>query len=336
LKAVWYEKNGAANEVLQYGEMPDPMPGPGEVRVAIGYSGVNPSDVKRRAGFNQPPLAWPRAIPNMDGAGVIDRVGAGVNPKRIGQRVWLHSTAHQRPFGTAAQFAVTPAVRAFPLPDGIGMDVGAALGVPAMTAHRAMFGAGPVTGKTVLVTGGAGAVGFYAIQLAKWGGARVLATVSGAAKAEVAARAGADAVINYRTEDVVERVMAATAGAGVDLIVDVDFGANLAASLAVIRDNAVIATYASMGEPQPVLPAYTLTRKNLAIMGVLVYSMPIAALRVAGAEVNTWLGSGHAVHNIAARFPLEETAAAHIAVESGATIGKVVVEVGGNNVAGEA
>ncbi len=332
MKAVWYERNGAAHDVLRYGDMPDPEPGPDEVRVAIGCSGVNPSDVKRRAGSNQPPLAYPRAIPNMDGAGVIDRVGPGVDPARIGQRVWLHSTAHQRAFGTAAQYAVTPATRAFELPPGIGLDVGAALGVPAMTAHRAVFGAGAVTGKTVLVTGGAGAVGFYAIQLAKWGGAQVLATVSGADKAVFATQAGADAVFNYRTENVTDRVLAATAGSGVDLIVDIDFGANLATSLAVIKDNAVIATYASMGQAQPVLPAYTLTRKNLSIMGVLVYSMPQAAMQAAGTEVNAWLRSGRAIHNIAARFPLPRTADAHMAVESGILIGKVIVEVGGDAV----
>jgi NADPH2:quinone reductase len=329
VKAVWYERNGAAREVLQYGDMADPLPGQGEVRVAIGFSGINPSDVKRRAGFNQPPLVHARAIPNMDGAGVIDLVGTGVDPARIGQRVWLHSTAHQRPFGTAAQYAVTPAARAFALPPGICLDVGAGLGVPAMTAHRAVFGAGPVTGKTLLVTGGAGAVGFYAIQLAKWGGARVLATVSGDEKSAVAKRAGADVVINYRGENVAERVLGITAGAGVEHIVDVDFGANLATSLAVIADNGVIATYASMGAPQPALPAYTLTRKNLTIMGVLVYSMPQAAMDAAGADVNAWLASGRAVHNIAGRFPLERSADAHLAVESGSVVGKVVVEVGG-------
>jgi len=329
MKAVWYERNGAAREVLRYGEMPDPHPGPGEVRVAIGWSGVNPSDVKRRAGYNQPPLAYPRAIPNMDGAGRIDKVGHGVDPARIGERVWLHSTAHQRAFGTAAEYAVTPSERAFTLPDGVGMDVGAGLGVPAMTAHRCVFGAGPVEEKSVLVTGGAGAVGFYAIALAKWGGARVMATVSSIEKAHHARRAGADVVINYREEDVATRVLDETGRDGVDLVVDVDFGANLAASLAVIKDNAVIATYASMGAPQPVLPAYTLTRKNLTLMGVLVYSMPQAAMRAAGRDVNAWLVSGHAVHHLAERFSLERLADAHLAVESGSVIGKVIVEVGG-------
>lgn len=329
MKAVWYERNGAARDVLQYGDMPDPEPGPGEVRVAIGWSGINPSDVKRRAGYNQPPLAYPRAIPNMDGAGRIDKVGQGVDPARLGERVWLHSTAHQRPFGTAAGYAVTPAARAFPLPAGVRMDVGAGLGVPAMTAHRCVFGAGAVQGKSVLVTGGAGAVGFYAIALAKWGGARVLATVSSAEKGIHARRAGADIVLNYRDEDVVDRVMAGTAGDGVDLVVDVDFGTNLAASLAVIKDNAVIATYASMGAPQPVLPAYTLTRKNLTVMGVLVYSMPPAAMLAAGTDINAWLSAGQAVHHLAERFSLERMADAHLAVESGSVIGKVVVEVGG-------
>jgi NADPH2:quinone reductase len=331
MKAVWYERSGAAGEVLAYGEMPDPEPG--EVRVRIGYSGVNPSDVKRRAGSNGPP-AFPRIIPNMDGSGVIDKVGAGVDPTRVGERVWLHSTMWKRPFGTAAQYAVTLTERAYTLPANISMEQGAGLGVPAMTAHRAVFGLGPVLGKTVLVTGGAGAVGFYAIQLAKWSGARVIATVSSEEKAAVARRAGADAVINYRNEDVGQRALALTDGAGIDHVVEVDFGANLPATLACIKTGGSIATYASMTQPQPVLPFYQIMPKNLALLWVLVYDMSAQAMLDAACEVNAWLSQGRAVHQIAKSFPLSRLVDAHLAVESGKEIGKVVVEVGGELAAG--
>ncbi|HYF19625.1 MAG TPA: alcohol dehydrogenase catalytic domain-containing protein, partial [Ramlibacter sp.] len=179
MKASWYEKNGPARDVLQVGTMDTPSPGPGEVRVRVQWAGINPSDVKRRAGWNGQRIPFPRVIPQMDGSGVIDQVGAGVDPGRVGQRVWLHSTGWKRPFGTAAEFAVTPEHRAVRLPDNVDLRVAASFGVPALTAHRAVFGAGAVQGRTVLVTGGAGAVGFYAIQLARWGGARVLATASG-------------------------------------------------------------------------------------------------------------------------------------------------------------
>jgi NADPH2:quinone reductase len=333
MKAVWYERSGAAGEVLTYGEMPDPEPGPGEVRVKIGYSGVNPSDVKRRAGSNGPP-AFPRIIPNMDGSGVIDKVGAGVDGKRIGERVWLHSTMWKRPFGTAAQYAVTPTGRAYALPANVSMEQGAGLGVPAMTAHRAVFGLGPVLGKTVLVTGGAGAVGFYAIQLAKWGGARVIATVSSEEKAAVARRAGADAVINYKSEDVGQRALALTEGTGIDHVVEVDFGANLPATLACIQTGGSIATYASMTQPQPILPFNQIMPKNLALLWVLVYDMSARAMLDAAREVNAWLSQGRAVHQIAKRFPLSQLMDAHLAVESGKEIGKVVVEVGGELGAG--
>jgi NADPH2:quinone reductase len=327
MKAGWYEQNGPAKEVLKIGERPDPEPGPGEVRVRIACSGVNPSDVKRRAGWNNQKIAFPWQVPNNDGAGVIDKVGAGVDTKRVGERVWLHSTGYKRPLGTAAGLTVTPAHRAFQLPEGVSFEVGAGLGVPAMTAHRAVLGPGPVRGKTVLVTGGAGAVGFYAIQLAKWGGARVLATVSGAEKAAEAKRAGADHVVNYRTENVGERVMALTERAGVDHVVDVDFGANLETTLAVLKPNGSIATYASMSKTEPAIPFYPLMFKNVRLLWVFVYEMPQEAMSEAGRDVNAWLASGVAVHPRHHPFPLDRLADAHIAVEEGA-IGKVIVSVG--------
>ncbi|HEX4326104.1 MAG TPA: NADPH:quinone reductase [Burkholderiales bacterium] len=328
MQAVWFERTGAAREVLVHGEMPDPQAGAGEVRVKIAYSGVNPSDVKRRGGFSGP-IPFPRVIPDMDGSGVIDQVGAGVDPKRIGERVWLHSTAWKRPYGTAAQYAVTLSDRAYPLPANTPLSVGAGLGVPAMTAHRAVFGLGPVKGKTVLVTGGAGAVGFYAIQLAKWGGARVIATVSSEAKAAAAKRAGADAVINYKSEKVGERALSLTDGAGIDHVVEVDFGGNLAATLECIKLSGTIATYASMSAPQPAIPFYQIMPKNLNLLWVLVYDMPAQAMADAARDVNAWLAEGRAVHQIARTFPYTQFVDAHLVVERGGEIGKVIVEVGG-------
>jgi NADPH:quinone reductase len=326
MKAGWYEQNGPAKEVLKFGERPDPEPGPGEVRVRIACSGVNPSDVKRRAGWNNQKVPFPWVVPNNDGAGVIDKVGAGVDGKRVGERVWLHSTGWKRPLGTAAEYTVTPHARAFPLPAGVPFEIGAGLGVPAMTAHRAVFGFGPVRGETVLVTGGAGAVGFYAIQLAKWGGARVLTTVSGAEKAAEAKRAGADHVVNYKTENVAERVMALTDGAGVDHVVEVDFGANLPITLAALKPNGSVATYASMTEPEPAIPFYPLMFKNVRLLWVFVYEMPQEAMADAGRDVNARLASGAAVHPRQHAFPLDRLADAHVAVEEGA-VGKVIVSI---------
>jgi NADPH2:quinone reductase len=203
------------------------------------------------------------------------------------------------------------------LPDRISFAAGASLGVPAMTAHRAVFGPGPVTGKTVLVTGGAGAVGFYSIQLAKWAGARVIATVSGEEKAALARKAGADAVINYRDETLQERV---------DHIVEVDFGANLKSALACLKDGGSIASYASMGKPEPALPFYSMMVKNIHLLWVFVYGMAPEAIEQAARDVNAWLASGRAVLPPFSTFPLKQLADAHVAVEKGA-VGKVLVEV---------
>jgi NADPH:quinone reductase len=208
----------------------------------------------------------------------------------------------------------------------VTFQIGAGLGVPAMTAHRAVFGYGPVRGKTVLVTGGAGAVGFYAVQLAKWGGATVIATVSGPAKAAEAARAGADHIVNYKSENVVERVMTLSGGAGVDHIVEVDFGANLDAAHAVIKPNGSLATYASMTEPRPTIAFYPWMNKNVNLLWVFVYEMPQSAMDDAARDIGAWLTSGRAVHPTYHRFPLDQAVAAHQAVET-AAVGKVVIDI---------
>ena len=323
MRAVWYERNGAA-DVLHIGEMTDPTPGPGEVRVRIVTSGINPSDWKRRQGLTRR-LEFPRVIPHQDGAGVIDRVGPGVPASRLGERVWLYESQIGRPFGTAAEYTVQPAEHAVPLPSNISFAEGAGLGVPAMTAHRCVLADGPVTGKTVLVTGGAGAVGHYAIQLAKLHGAQVIATVSSDRKAQIALAAGADSTINYRTEDPVQRLIDFTGGAGVDHIVEVDFAGNFRVSREVLRSNGVLAVYAAGVAPQPPIPLQ-FKASNVTVRFVLVYDMPEPAKHAAVQEITQLLEGGKLRHLAGPHFPLESVREAHLAVEGGA-IGKVVLDV---------
>ena len=222
MKAIWYDRQGPAAEILTYGELPTPTPGPGEVLVRIATSGANPSDWKSRSGKGRP-MAFPRVIPHSDGAGQIEAVGEGVPRQRVGQRVWIWNGQWKRPFGTAAKYIALPSDQAVPLPENVGYAEGACLGIPALTALHAVLTDGGVTGQRVLVTGGAGSVGHYAIQFARLlGASQVIATVSGEAKAAHAMTAGADYTVNYRSEDTVERVTALTGGHGVDRVVDVD------------------------------------------------------------------------------------------------------------------
>jgi len=324
--AAWYEKYGPAAEVLQLGELPDPTPGPGEVRVKLVTSGVNPSDVKSRAGTSRA-MSGPRVTPDSDGAGVIDRIGSGVDGARLGQRVWTFNAAYNRSNGTSAQYVTLPDFLAPRLPDALDFDAGACLGVPVMTAHRAVFGNGPVRGQTILVTGAAGGVGLYAVQLAKWGGATVIATVSGEEKARQARAVGADHVINYKTESVVDEVKRVTGGAGVDRVVDVDFGGNLEHTVKILKLNGVIASYASGGNRTPTLPFYEFMWLNGTVNMVLVYSMPDAAKQAAIDDINLWVRDTKPVFVIAARCPLQEIARAHEIVESGQKIGQVLLTI---------
>jgi NADPH2:quinone reductase len=326
MQAVWYSQTGPARQVLVYGEQPDPEPKAGEVRVRLRVSGVNPSDVKSRAG-SRGPLKTPFQIPHSDGAGVIDRVGAGIAPERVGERVYVWNAAWGRPMGSCAQFVAVPAEQAVALPDGTDFALGACIGIPVMTACHAVLADGPVAEKTVLVTGGAGNVGRYAIQLAKWSGARVIVTVSGAEKSAVAKDAGADLVVNYRTDDVIERVRTFTAGHGVDRVVDVDFGGNLATTKEVIKTSGVIAAYASMADRTPTLPFYELMFRHVTLRMLLVYSLSEAERRAAVRSIANALRDGALSPLVGARFGLEETAMAHEAVESGALIGHVLIDI---------
>ena len=325
MRAIWYDRQGDAADVLTLGEVEAPTPGPGEVCVRIAASGVNPSDVKQRSG-RRGPMAADRQIPHSDGAGEIVSVGAGVDAARIGERVWIYNAAFRRGGGSCAELCAVPADQAAPLPRLVSFETGAALGVPAITAHRALTCAGPVAGKTVLVTGGAGAVGQAAIQLARAAGARVvLATVSSPEKAEIALAAGAEDVIDYRRQDVAEAVNAATMGQGADLVVEVEFGGNLAVSAAVIAPHGSIAVYGSEAERMPVVDIYPLMFRNASIHALFAYAFTAEQRAMAVLAITRALKDGALTPRIDSLFELDEVVAAHERVESGLRTGAVLV-----------
>lgn len=326
MKAGWYENNGAAEEVIQIGEFESPEIGPDDVLVQVYASGVNPSDVKKRAGSGSG-LLEERIIPHSDGAGVIEKVGSNVSPERIGGRVWVYNGQFDRSHGTAAEYIALHASQVIPLPNTVSFNEGACLGIPAMTAHRCLFAAGEIKGETILVTGGAGAVGHYAIQLAKWDGAKVITTISSDEKAKHAQQAGADYIINYRTQNVIEQIEEITDGKGVDKIIEVDFGTNLPITEQVLKVNGLIACYASMNIREPAIPFYALLFKNIHIQLTLVYNMPQKAKQQACADINQAIDENKLIHPIASIYPLEQLADAHLAVESGTQIGNVIVEI---------
>jgi len=327
MQAATYTRTGPAREVLTVTEVTTPAAGPGEVRVRLSWSGVNPSDVKTRAGVRNPTLPFPRIIPHSDGAGVIDQVGEGVDAGRIGQRVWTWNAAWGRADGTAAQYITLPAAQAVALPDGIPDEVGACLGIPALTAWQAVYVDGGVAGKRVLVAGGAGAVGNYAVQMAKRAGAaQVIATVSSAEKAVLARDAGADVVLNYRTEDLVSAVMAATDGAGVDRIIEVDFGANVGQDIAMLKPEGELVVYGS-NSPEIGVPFVPSILKNIRMRFFIVYNLSPADRAAALAGLTALLEENALMHNIAARLPLARIAEAHELVEGGKAVGNVVLSI---------
>ncbi len=326
MKAVWYSQTGPARQVLELGDLPDPEPAAGEVRVRLRVSGVNPSDVKARMGARGP-LKFPFQIPHSDGAGVIDRVGSGVPAARLGERVYVWNAAWNRPMGTCAEYVCLPAEQAVRLPDGIDFDMGACIGIPVMTACHALLSDGPVSGRTVLVTGGAGNVGRYAIQLAKWSGARIVATVSGEEKGAIARQAGADVVVNYREENVAERIEAITAGHGVDRIVEVEFGGNLATTKQVLKPGGIIAAYGSMAERTPALPFYDLMFKHSTLRMLLVYLLSRTERAAAVRTIAAALEAAALRTLIAARSSLAGVPQAHETVESGDHVGHVLIDI---------
>ncbi len=319
MRAALYRSTGKAADVLRVEEIPRPEPGPGEVLVRVHASGINPTDYKARSGAVPRPID-DFQVPHQDGAGAIEAVGSGVDPGRVGQRVWLFLAAAGRRWGTAAEWTVVPERQAVPLPDGASFELGASLGVPAMTAQYCLFCDGPLDGRTVLVAGGAGAVGHFAIELAKRAGARVVTTVSGPEKAALAQEAGAGLVVNYRSPDAAGQVKAF---GPVDRVIEVALGANVQLDLAVVGPHATIVTYAAEAA-DPVLPVRACMTANVALKFVLLYGVPVTALSQAAAGITAALAAGELTGLPVHTFPLDEVALAHEAAESGA-VGKVVV-----------
>lgn len=340
MRAVVYSQTGGS-EVLRLVERPVPEPGPDEVRVRVRVSGVNPTDWKaRRGGRGGDALPYPEVVPNQDGAGTIDAVGAGVAESRIGERVWLWEAAWRRADGTAQELVVLPERQAVRLPDEVSFDVGASLGIPALTAHRCLtvselgprrLAPGALQGQTVLVAGGAGAVGHAAIQLARWASARVLTTVSSDEKATLARAAGAEHVVDYRAGEASSEIRGLVPE-GIDMIVEVAPAVNAALDDAVLAPNGTVAAYATDGSADLELSVRDLMSRNVRYQFVLVYTMPAAAKEQAVADVAEAVADGALPVGEQAglplhRFPLERTADAHDAVEGGA-VGKVLIDVG--------
>jgi len=320
MKAALYRRTGAAADVLAVEDVERPEPGPGEVLVRVHTSGINPTDYKTRGGLTARPIDGFQ-VPHHDGAGVIEAVGDGVDPARAGQRVWLWMAAFGRRYGTAAEWTVLPELHAVPLPDNASFELGACLGVPAMTAHHCLFADGPVAGKTVLVAGGAGAVGHFAIELAKRSGARVIATVSGPEKAALAEKSGADLVVNYRSADAASQIQAFAPA--VDRVIEVALGANLRLDLAVSHPGTIVVTYAA--EPaDPVLPVRACMTANVVVRFVLLYGVATAALEAAAVDISAALATGDLTELPVHRYPLDDIVSAHEAAERGVT-GKVIV-----------
>lgn len=327
MKAAYYDRLGPASEVLVVGDVATPHPGPGEVRVRVAVSGLNPTDIKARTGYRGA-MAYPRIIPHQDGAGVIDAVGTGVAPTRVGERVWIFEAQAGRAFGTAAQFVVVPEENVVTLAPDISFETGASLGIAALTAHQCLFADGDLEGKRVLVHGGAGVVGEAAILLAKWGGAWTAATVRSAADAETARALGADLVINMRAEDTAAAVMAATGGAGVDRIVEVDLIANLDIDLGCLARGGAISTYA-VSEPTQaaVIPVLKAMGQCAVLRFVLIYNVPMDVKRRAVYDVTACLAAGAYRPTIGLVVPLEDIAAAHEALDARKIKGKILVSV---------
>ncbi len=321
MRAATYESSGGS-AVLRVGEVETPIPGPGEVRVQVALSGVNPTDWKRRR--REAPATGRIAIPNQDGAGTIDAVGDGVDPSRVGQRVWVLLAAHHGGWGTAAQYTVVPAAHAIQLPDDASFELGASLGVPALTAAYCLYTDGPVAGRAVLVSGGAGAVGHYAIELARFGEAgHIVATVSGPEKAELARAAGARTVVNYRSADAAEQIRAATPD-GIDHFVEVALDHNLELDLAVAAPHASIASYAADESSVARVPVRRLMAPNITLRFMLLYTVAPAQLRDAIEHTAAAVAAGALTTPPIHRFTLDQIAEAHDAVEQGA-IGKVLI-----------
>jgi NADPH:quinone reductase len=327
MKAAWYVKNGSARDVMQLGELDKPVASPGHVLVRVHAIGVNPADSKARSSIPLP-AGVERIVPHQDGAGIIEEVGEGVPASRIGERVWIYEALYSGGAGCAAEYVAVPGFNAVHLPDATSFEVGACLGIPALTAHRCVYADGPVKGLNILVTGGAGAVGAHAIQFAKYGGASVVTTISNEKQAEIAKASGADLIIDRHLGDQVLQMQKRggwSSERSIDRVIDVAFGANLATTVRVLKANGVIATYSSDADPQPALPFWSLLQ--LAATVHFIYKTIMSAhdhqLAIDATTVGLQEGWLHAT--IAARFTLDQIVEAQESSESGKNLGKVVI-----------
>jgi NADPH2:quinone reductase len=323
MRAAYFERNGTAREVLVLGDVETSRPGPGEVRVKLKTSGVNPSDVKSREGRTRK-IAFPRVIPHSDGAGEIDMVGDGVPAARIGERVWVWNGQWKRAFGTCAEYIVLPSALAVKLPAHVSFEAGACLGIPAMTAYHAVATAQADAASTVLISGGAGGVGHYAIQFAKARGAVAIATVSSEAKAKLARQAGADHVIDYKRENVAEQVKDLTDGAGVDAVIEMDLAANAKLYPGLLHARSTVVVYGT-GSPEAQIPAQFLLVNQIAMQWIFVYELTQSERAAAVGAISKLMDDKRLIHNVALTLPLKDIVAAHEAVEQGKAMGNVVV-----------
>lgn len=326
MHAITYSRFGAAADVLALTELATPSPGPGEVLVALSHSGVNPSDIKARSGarpgVTQPPFDL--IVPHSDGAGTIAAVGAGVD-RPVGQPVWIWNGQWQRPFGTAATHICLPEAQAVPLPEGVSPRTGATLGIPGLTAAHAVFGGGDVTGQTLLIQGGAGTVGYLAVQLARWGGAHVIATARGAGLARCA-QAGAHHVADFSGSDMVDKVLAANGGQPVDRIIEVEYGLNAATDAALIAPNGTICAYGSALDMTPTLPFGPMLFKAVTLDIILIYILQPAERAAAIDKLHAALSAGALHSPVAQTFALRDCHRAHDAVAQGARDGAILLD----------
>lgn len=325
MRAAWYDGQGPASEVLRVGELPDPEPGGGEVRVRIHLSGINPGDTKKRRGFFGSAMPFPRVVPHSDGAGVIDRVGPGGDPERIGRRVWVFGAQSYRAFGTAAEYTVVPNDLAVDLPDTVDDASGACLGIPGVTAHRCVFTDGPVSGATVLVQGVLGGVGRIAAALGTWGGATVIGTVRRTDDLQRIPGGLVHHAVALDAGDPVAAIRAAAPG-GVDRIVEVALAANADLDDAVLADNGVIAAYAT-DDARTTIPFWTLLFHNVTIRLCGSDDFPLEAKLQAAADLTSVAAAGSLAIPTAPPYPLADIAAAHDAVDAGARAGRVLIDV---------
>lgn len=326
MKAIWYEKQGDALDVLTYGEVEKPTPASNEVLVKIHFSGLNPSDTKRRVGFRGQKHAFQTIIPHSDGSGVIEAVGNNVDSKRIGQKVWIYSAQWQRPYGTAANFVCVPSNLAIKLADTTSLEIGATIGIPALTAYAGLFKYGEIKNKIVLITGGAGSVGNCAIQMAKHAGAKVISTVSSDKKMKAALNAGADHVFRYDSKNLVEDILSTTNRRKIDLIFDVAFGINLEVHLDLIKDHGIISTYASDKKAIAEVPFQKFLLMNLTIYSVFMYVLTDDMMQNALEFIRKWEVNSGIKPFVSKIYHLEKTADAHLALESGETIGNIIID----------